>query len=216
MDQPNTLEAFIEHLHAEGVEAGRQAADRLREEAVARAAEVVEHAKKTARELTEQAQAQAAAILAAAQSELDLAVRDAQLELRARLERALTLLLEEGIARKLDEPALLTRLLTEVVQAHAGSESEGQTLEIRVRPESVQELAAAVPGMLGRALADGTGSFDLNGSLRTGGFECRIGKAVVEVTPESVAEKLAQLVSPQLRAVLRDAAAGAKPAVPER
>lgn len=215
MDQPNTLEAFIEHLHAEGVEAGRQAADRLRGEAEAKAAELVAKAEETAREVTERARAESAAILAAGRSELELAVRDAQLELRARLERALTRLLEEGVARRLDEPALLAKLLAEIVRAQAVPGEEGRTLEVRVRPEDVQELAAAVPGMLGRALADGTGGVDLRGSLRSAGFECRVGKGVVELTPESVAEKLAGLVSPRLRAVLRDAAEGEKAPVSE-
>jgi len=207
VDHSSTLEAFIEKLHSEGIEAGLHEAEELRAAATAEGAEVVEQARETGRKIIAQAEAEGRAILAEARSELALAVRDAQLELRARLEQALTSLLEEGVRHELDNPTLVKRLLTEVVGAYARADEhgDGQTLAFEVRAELVEELVATMPGLLGRALADAT-DLDVKGGLASAGFEYRIRGAVVEVTPESVAEKLAELVSPHLRALLRSAA----------
>jgi vacuolar-type H+-ATPase subunit H len=207
MDQADTLEAFIEKLHKEGVEAGLQDAEQLRAAAAAESAGRIDEARETGRRLIAEAEAQAGAILAEAQSELALAVRDAQLELRVRIERMLTSLLEEGLERDFEDPELLARLLRDVVSAYARDDAADgrQTIEVKVRADLLQRLSAAVPGMLGRALADGMG-LDLRDGLGSAGFEYRVRGAVVEVTPESVAEKLTQLVSTQLRTVLRAAA----------
>jgi V/A-type H+-transporting ATPase subunit E len=207
VDHSSTLEAFIEKLHSEGIEAGLQDAEQLRATAAAEGAEVVEQARETGRKLIAQAEAEGRAILAAGRSELAMAVRDAQLELRARLEQALTSLLEEGVRRELEDPTLVRRLLTEVVGAYARADAAGepQRLAIDVPTELVEELTAVAPALLGRAMAEAT-DLDVKGGLASAGFEYRIRGAVVEVTPESVAEKLAELVSPHLRAFLRSAA----------
>lgn len=207
MDQPDTLEAFIDRLQAEGVEAGQQEAEQLRAAAELESAAILEEARESARQLIAQAEARTSAMQAEAKDELALAVRDALLDLRARLERTLTSLLEAGLERELDEPELLTRLLVEIVGAYARADAdhEERPLEVAVRPEMLQELTAAAPGMLGRALADGTG-VDLKADLHSVGFEYRIHDGVVQITPESVAEELVGLVSPQLRDLLRSAA----------
>lgn len=207
MDHSSTLEAFIEKLHSEGIEAGLHDAEQLRVTAAAEGAEVVEEARETGRKLVAQAEEEGRAILAAARDELAMAVRDAQLELRAHLELALTSLLEEGVRRELEDPTLVRQLLTEVVGAYARADAAGERLRlaIDVRTELVEELTAAAPALLGRAMAEAT-DLDVKGRLASAGFEYRVSGAVVEVTPESVAEKLAELVSPHLRTFLRSAA----------
>ncbi len=206
MDQATTLEGFIEQLHAEGVEAGQREAEQLRATAAAQAEALLAEARASAREIVARAQAEARGIAAEAQAELALAVRDVQLDLRARLEHALTELLEQGLQQQLDESELLASLLADMVRANARAAGAGEALEVKVRPELVAALQKAVPALLGRALRAGDGGLELKGELRTAGFEVRLADAVVEVTPESVAEKLVELVSPQLRSLLRAAA----------
>jgi V/A-type H+-transporting ATPase subunit E len=207
VDHSSTLEAFIEKLRNEGLEAGLHDAEQLRATAAAEGAEVLEQARETGRKLIARSEAEGRAILAAARSELALAVRDAQLELRARLDQALTSLLQESVRRELEDPTLVRRLIAEVVGAYARADAagQGQRLAIDVPAELLEELTAAAPALLGRALAEAT-DLDLKGGLATAGFEYRIRGAAIEVTPESVAEKLAELVSPHLRTLLRSAA----------
>ncbi|MCG6990000.1 MAG: hypothetical protein LJF06_17795 [Gemmatimonadetes bacterium] len=204
MDQSNTLEEFIDRLQSEGVEAGLKEAEEVRSAAAREAAGLIKEARETAREVVEQAEVEAREILADARRELALVVRDVHLGLRVGLERVLTSLLERGLEHHLEDPELLARLLSEVVSAYARGDAEGRTIELKVRPELVEELTAAVPGILGRALADGS-RVDVKAGLEAAGFEYRIEDAVVEVTPASVADALVQYVSPHLRALLREA-----------
>jgi V/A-type H+-transporting ATPase subunit E len=193
-------------LHTEGVEAGRQDAEQLRKAAAAEATAVTARAEEAGRRLIAEAELKAQAIIAEGRGELALAVRDAQLELREKLSRALTSLLRESVERELSDPKLVRELLREIVGAYARADGAGEIgIEVRVRPELVEELEASVPSALGRALADRSDAFDLKGVLRSAGFEYRIRDAVVEVTPESVAEKLAELLTPRMRAQLREA-----------
>ncbi len=207
MDRPETLESFIEKLHTEGVEAGLQEAERLRAAAEAESAAALDEAREEARRVTAEAEARASAMVAGAKDEIALAARDVQLDLRARLERTLTSLLRAALERELDDADFLRKLVVEVVGAYAQADAEGQgaTLEVTVRPEMVERLAAAAPGMLGGALSDGA-RIELRGGLDRGGFEYRVRDAVVEVTPESLAEELTRLVSAQLRDHLRSTA----------
>lgn len=212
MDPSNTLDEFIDRLQSEGVEAGLKEAEQIRAAADDEAAAVVQEAREESRQLVAQAEERARMILADAKRELSQVVRDVRLELRTSLERILTSLLEEGLERPLEDPELLSRILVEVVSAYARSDAAGETLEVDVRPELVEQLEAAAPAMLGRALAD-RARLDVRDGLRRAGFEYRIRDAVVEVSPESVAEKIAGMMSPQLRSRLRstgDGPSGAK------
>ncbi len=211
MDQANSLEEFIEKLHNEGVEAGLQEAEQLRTAAAAESASMMDEAREEARRIVADAETRAATMLTEAKAELALAVRDAQLELRERLDAALTSLLEATLAHHLEKPELLAQLLVELVRDHARADGSTGSFDVSVRPDLVEGLTAAAPALLGEALEDGA-NLDLKGDLSTAGFEVRIRDAVVQVTPESVAEKLAGLMSAQLRERLRAAADQPRPA----
>lgn len=205
MNPSNTLDEFIDKLQTEGVETGLKEAEQIRTAADAEAAALIEDAREAGRQLVAQAQERARIMVADAKSELSLMVRDVRLELRAALERVLTSLLEEGLREPLGDPDVLAELLAEVVKAYAQGDAGGLTVDIEVRPELVERLTAAIPGLLGRALAD-EAHVAVKGGLRDAGFEYRIRDAVVEVTPASVSEKLGEMMSPQLRSLLRSVA----------
>ncbi len=205
-DRVDALETFIEQLHAEGVELGRQEAARLRAAAQAEAAAVIARAEESARQLIAEAEKKARALQAETHSDLALAVRDSQLELRDKLSRALTTLLQQSVERELGDPAFLQEVLRELIVAYAAAAGLGAAdAEVHVRPEAVDKLTSALSGMLGQALTDATKGLDVKGTLRTAGFEYHVDNFAIEVTPESVAEKLAQLVTPRLRSLLREA-----------
>lgn len=205
MEQANSLEEFIEKLHHEGVEAGLHEGEQLRAAAATESAAIVEEAREQARRIVAEAETLAAAMQAEARAELALAVRDAQLELRERLDAALTSLLEGELTHPLETPETLAGLLAELVRAYAQVDGDAGTFDVSVRADLLEGLSAAAPALLGKAL-EGRVELDLKGELSAAGFEVRIHDAVVEVTPRSVAEKLASLMSGQLRERLRTAA----------
>ena len=82
-----SIEAFVSKLQEEGVQAGRQAAEKLRAEAQQQGDEIIRQAEIQAEEITADAKAQAESNLAKANTELKLAARDAVLRLRETLSR---------------------------------------------------------------------------------------------------------------------------------
>ena len=88
-----TIETFVAKLQAEGVEAGKQQAQALREEAEKQAKDTLDQAGKQAEKIIAEAKTQAQEILARGKTDLELAARDAALRLQQAIERALASLL---------------------------------------------------------------------------------------------------------------------------
>ena len=79
-------------------------------------------------------------------------------------------------------------------------------MQINVSPQTQSELADwALQEMTARAAEAGM-SIDLRGTLSTAGFEYEVTGGTVEVTVESVVETLSEMVSPQLRQMVQQAA----------
>ncbi len=192
-----TLESFVTALQQEGVEAGRREAERLTRAAEARAGELVEKAEAEASRIEAEAKSRARAELLRGQTELRLAARDAVLELKDTLQAILASLLEGAVERRLEDPAFLGELVREVVEAYARSDAG---LDVRVPEASAERLREW-------ALAELSASLKVEGSetMRQAGFEYLVGEGTVEVTTESVVEKLLALVTPRLREVVQEA-----------
>lgn len=195
-----SLEAFVAQLHDEGVEAGRAEAERLVREAREQATAIVREARARADALLAEAEEGARRAEARGRDELELAARDAVLELQAALAETLTRVWSRGVAAELRDPEVLTALLREVVRAYAAGDAVGRPTEVRVPGR----LARDVEAWWSRELADAlesTASVTADPVLDAG-FEYRIGGGAVEVTVESVVEKLMQSVQPRLREIL--------------
>ena len=78
-----TIESFVQKLQEEGVEAGREQAQKLLDEAGAKAEGIVAEAQRRAEEIIADAKAQAETHLNQGRDELALACRDVLLRLRA-------------------------------------------------------------------------------------------------------------------------------------
>lgn len=208
----DTIESFVTKLQEEGVQAGRQDADRLRAEAEKQAAEIVQKARQQAEKIIADANAQADDAGARSQTELELAARDAALRLQEALGRSLSALIAEDVRQKLEDSEFLGKILHEIVMAYVRSDFVNQqVLHVNVAPEMREKLISwALKEMGEEAVNRVRPSIDLAGTLADAGFEYSIAGSTVEVTRDSVVETLMDLVGPGLRDVLAKAFAEAK------
>ena len=203
-----TIESFVKKLQTDGVEAGRQEAEKIRQAARDEAQQTADDAKRQAEKIIADAQAEADGMLARAKTELQLASRDAVLRLRDVLARALEAIVAEGTKEKLADANFLGQVLHDLVklyaESHMGARSAPMT--INVTAEMKQKLQEWALSELGHQVVDSLrGKFDIHGTLAATGFEYKIAGATVEVTVESVVATLKDLVGPGLRDVLDQA-----------
>lgn len=202
-----TIESFVAKLQAEGVEAGRQAAENLRAEAKKQAEQVIKEAEQQAAKTIQAAQRQADSLLDLAKGELNLAARDVVLSLRAALGRSLTAILTAEARDTLSDSDFLANTLHDLILTYAKADIDRSgRIEVNVSPELQAKLADWAIEEISRKAAEAGMSVDLKGTLSSAGFEYTISDATVEVTPESVVETLSELVSPRLREVIETAA----------
>ncbi len=201
------LEAYVAKLQAEGVQAGREAAEKIRTEAQTQAEEILAQARKEAQAILAEAKNQAKGELDRAQTELALAARDALLRLRDGLNRALRAVLARGAQTSLADPEVLRKTIHELVVLYAKADLEGQsTLQVNVSPETSKKLTDwALREIADEALRSSKSTLNVTETLRQEGFELRVAGSTIEVTLESVVNTLAELVSPALREVLESA-----------
>ncbi len=205
-----TIEAFVAKLQAEGVEAGRRAAEQLQAEARRKADEIVRQAEAKARQIVAEAEARREATLAKSRTELQLAARDTVLRLRDALSRAMQAVLSRRTGEVLKDVEFLRRLVHDIVVLYVQSDIEHKgTVKINVPPEMKEQFAH---WLLAELVHKTNGqSFDLKGTLAEAGFEYEVDGATVEVTQRSVVEALSDLAGPALREVLDEAVREEKP-----
>jgi len=200
---PESIESFVKKLQTEGVDAGRQAAEKIKKEAMIEAEKIVADAKSEATAILEKAGSDAEKELARAQTELELAVRDGILKLRESLGRTLSVLLARRLEEKLSEPDYLADIVREVVRTYAKADAELQApIEINLSEEMRDQLDEGVFNDLSRVLGEGENHPDLRATFTKAGFEYKIRSATVEVSPESVADLLSEMVGPALREIV--------------
>lgn len=202
----DSIESFVVRLKTDAVEAGKREVERLELEARTEAKQIVAKAQREADELVKTAQKQAADLEARANSELQLAVRDTVLRLQEALGRALTELLQTSTGQAMADDKLLKSLIMEVVQQYTQQDASATSkLTIKVPADKLDKVMTWVRSQFAAGVANAANSLDLQAGLRQAGFEYRLAGGVVEVTAESVAAVLAEMLGPKLRAFLTEA-----------
>ncbi len=199
-----TIESFVEKLHAEGVHAGQEAAEKLRSEARAEAERVVAEAKAEAEKLLAEAKAKAGRNAERERSELDLAVRDVVLRVREEFGNAVWALLSHEVSKPLSDTEFLANLIRDVVGCYAQSDARpDEQIEIRVNPEAMTAITDwAVKYLSDENTEQAKAHMDLKGTLKGIGFEYCVAESTVEMTVESIVAVLKEQVTPHLREVL--------------
>lgn len=200
---PQTVSSFVETLRADGVEAGRDAAEKIRREAEQQAKQTIREAEAKAREILEAAERDRQTTLRRTRTDLELAARDTVARLREALSQAVNRLLARAAATSLDDKDFLRELIREVTSAYAKSDAVGDRM-----------IEFNVPEPMRRGIADwAIAAFhhkgdkqkltvELHGALASAGFEYKLAGGTVEVTPDSVVQVLSQIVTPQLQELL--------------
>ncbi len=201
-----TLESFIDRLRADGVEAGRKAAEEIRREAERDAEKLRRDAEAKAQEIVRAAEAEGQQILARTQTDLKLAARDTVARLRETLSEAVNRVLEKAVAEQFDRADFLADLIREVARQYAEADAVGESvLTINVSEPMRQRLAHwAIETFHKDKKREGL-SVELHGSLTGAGFEYKMVEGTVEITAESVVQVLSEIITPELRKLIAEA-----------
>jgi len=200
---PETIESFVKKLQAEGVDAGREAADRIINDARREATKIIADANDEAAKIVSRAETEADKQLARGKSELELAARDAVLKLRVALNRALEAMLARRIEEKLSDPDYLEEMIREVITAYAKADAGRRNLhEINMSREMREKLNHNVLQEFFWNINDKQDTIAIRATIAKAGFEYKINGATVEVSPDSVSNLLSEMVSPALQEII--------------
>ena len=200
----DTIESFVSKLQQQGVQTGREAAQKLQDEAENKVQQIIADAEAKARVIVTDAEKQGADIISRSQTELDLAARDTVAKLRDALSATLNELLAKASKVALSDTDVLGTILHDMVMMYAEADIKGKDLvKINVSADLRQKLIDWAIKELGREVVDRKRAhIELNGNLKQAGFEYHVHSGTVEVTPESVTATLSDIVTPTLRDIL--------------
>jgi len=205
---PKNIEAFVETLKSEGVDAGKKAAEKIEADAQAQASQITAQAKANADQIIADAEAQANKIKSRMNSSLELATRDALLALKEKLSQLLNALLAREVETALSNEDTLASVLREVIPAYAKAESQASVSADIVLPEALKgKLLESTLKDLVKALKNQGIQAEVKSSLANAGFQYKIEGSTVEVSSDSVTALLADMIDPELRHILDSAIA---------
>lgn len=205
---PDTIETFVAKLQQEGLQAGKDAAEKLQSQAQKQADQIIAEAEAQARQIIAGAESEGASVLARSKTELQLAARDTIAQLRQSLTDSLNAVIAEGAKTTLCDLDFLGKTLHQIVMLYAKANMERKLhIDINVPGEIRDDLRTWALSEIGKeVVAEVRPSFDLRGRLHQVGFEYSVEKeGTVEVTLDSVVETISKLVTPALREVLKKA-----------
>ena len=203
---PKNIESFVETLKAEGVDAGKQAAQKIEAEAQAAAQKIVAEAETKAQQIIDDAETQAEKTQARLNSSLELAARDAVLKLRDELSKLLSALLARQVEGQLSNEETLAGLMREVILAYAKTTGDKQpSAEIRLPVDLQSRLVTGALRELTRALKSHDIQTEVKACLDKAGFEYKIEGSTVEVSVDSVTQLLSDMIDPEMQQIMEKA-----------
>jgi V/A-type H+-transporting ATPase subunit E len=199
-----SIETFVQRLQEEGVNAGRTEAGKIVDEAKAQADKIVADAQAEADRIREDAREKGEQTLQQGRNELQLASRDVLLRLRETIVVVLESVLRQAAEQTLNDDDFLRVLLHDICVQYAQSDAAGdQPVEIRLSDEKLKAATEwAISEMKQRGHEDWQSRIDLKGKLTSAGFEYNATGGMVEVTPESVASVLGEMLSARIREMI--------------
>jgi vacuolar-type H+-ATPase subunit E/Vma4 len=204
---PESIESFVKKLQSEGVESGKDAAEKIRKNAKREVKKILADAKAGAEKIVTKAKSDAERQLSRAQNELELAVRDAILKLGESLGGVLSVMLARRVEKKLSEPDYIAEIIREVIIAYAKADAgQAPRIEISIPKKMRDKLNDGVLEDLFQNLQDHQDKLELKYTFSKAGFEYKIHGATVEVSPDSVSELLLEMVNPDLQEIIANVA----------
>ena len=120
----DTIETFVAKLQQEGVQAGKDAAEKLQAQAQKQAEQIIADAETKAKQIIAEAEKEGESILARSKTELQLAARDTVAQLRQTLCDSLNAIIAEGTKSTLSDLDFLGKTLHQVVLLYAKANQE--------------------------------------------------------------------------------------------
>jgi V/A-type H+-transporting ATPase subunit E len=205
---PKNIEAFVETLKSEGVDAGKKEAQKIEAQAQEQADQIVAQAKAKADVILSEAEAEAGKVKSRMDSSLELATRDALLALKEKLSQLLTALLAREVDKALSSEDTLASVLREVIPAYAKADAKASVSAGIAVPEKLKgKLLESTLKDLVKTLKNQGIQAEVKNSLAQAGFEYKIEGSTVEVSTDSVTALLADMIDPELRHILDSAIA---------
>jgi V/A-type H+-transporting ATPase subunit E len=202
---PKSIESFVKKLQSEGVEAGKDAAEKIKKDARREVEKILADAKVDAEKIVVKAESDAKRQLCRAQNELELAVRDAILKLGESLGRIMSVMLARRVEQKLCEPDYIGEIMREVIIAYAKADAEqAPRIDINISKKMHDKLNDKALEDLCRNLHGNRDKLALKSTFSKAGFEYKIHGATVEVSPDSVSELLSEMVNPDFQKIITD------------
>jgi V/A-type H+/Na+-transporting ATPase subunit E len=200
---PESIASFVKKLQDEGVNAGKEAAEKIKNDANREADNMIADAKAEADQILAKARDDADKQLHRLQTELELAARDAILKLRETIEQVLTAMLSQKVEKHLSDPEFLGQIIREVIIAYAKADAAKQTdMKINISGKMGENFKDDILKNLFQSLNEEQEKIILQTSLSKAGFEYKIDGATVEVSPDSISELISEMVGPGLQEIL--------------
>ncbi|WP_431023779.1 ATPase [Halomonas sp. H5] len=208
------IQTLLDTLREQGVEAGRQEATRLIEEAQARADWMLRQAREEAEQLRREAEAEAETLREAGQQALRLAFRDLCLTAKDTFSRQFAGELQTLVGEALSSPEILARLMLAAAgHSPLPDDLAGEALlperimgldELRENPQALREgpLAELLAQVARRLLERGItlrGEESLDAGVR---FVLDEGRIHVDLTDRAITDLLLRHLQPRFRALL--------------
>jgi len=200
---PESIESFVKKLQDEGVSAGKEAAEEIKNEAKREADNMIADARAEADQILAKAKDDADKQLHRMQTELELAVRDAILKLRETAGNVVSAMLTQKIEKKFSDPNYLGQIIREVILAYAKADAtQPPFMKVNISSKMNDQLNAGILKNLFQNISQEHEKIALQATLSKAGFEYKINGATVEVSPDSVSELISEMVGPSLQATL--------------
>ena len=213
------VQELVARLKDEGVQAGRQEAEKIVREAQERASKIVADAKAEAEQVLRQAHIKNEAEKVNAHESLRVAVRDTEIELQAGLKKAFESHVRRLVSKEAKDEDFLRQLLLAIVGSAAQKIPEDQDVEVLV-PENVlqtSEKGTAVTDKgnerLKNFVREGTGEMLRDGvelkaaSEFQGGIKVKLsGEDVVfDFSEDALSDLILKHLLPRYRAIVEGA-----------
>lgn len=192
------LATFAKKLREDGIESARAEGAKILAEAEKKAQNIIAQAQAKALELEKQNQDKMARDKKRAEDEIKLIFRDLMKAFHKSIESAGTRLLKTQIGKAINEKEILKGIIELLLKAH----SSGTAIEIAPGGEKAQDLGKLVISLLKDKGVTGI----LVEEIEKTGFEARISGSneVFEITDESIAQSLKELLSGELKKYLSE------------
>jgi len=202
----DSIETFVEKLQNEGVEAGKQAAEKIQAQAKEEAARIVQDAQAEAERIIAEAKKQAEGLRARTETELRLAARDTAIRLQDTLARGIRRVVAAKVEDHLADAEFLKDLIRAIVLEYVQADTKGKSgITINVPKDMFSRLADWAVDTLHKAPEIRGRTVDLRGVLAEAGFEYTAEEGTIEVTLHSVVEVLSEFLGPEVRHRLQEA-----------